>query len=225
MRFPYWTGPATSPGNGAFAVLPQFGHGHECARCSTKWISGGGGRSADLPLGLDLEGDAFRQPGVAMPADARKMVDDLVGRLDLPQGAALMPRLTAGSAIRLAAHASRALFGNLLDGRFRQTVALWRHAAVAAVLARASQEFLDLLHVGEIERFGLGEFPGHRDNQLDQLALGQTTEIVGMIISWRHVRVLFSICKLYVHRFQKNFDHFGAVAKLMMGQRSRSRVT
>ena len=122
-----------------------------------------------------------------MPADAREMVDDLVGRLDLPQGATRMPRLTAVSALRLAAQAPRTLFGNLLDGRFRQAVARGRHAAVPAVLAGASQELLDLLRVGEIERFGVekfrlgqSEFPGHRDEEFDQLALGQTTESVGM---------------------------------------------
>ena len=180
MRFPHRTGPATSPGNGAFAVLPQFGRGHECARCSTTWISGGE-MSADLPPGLDLEGETLRQSGAAMLADAREMVDDLVGRLDHPQGAARMPRLSARISIRLAAQAPRALFRSLLDGQFRQAVARGRHAAVAAVLAQASQEFLDLLLVGEIERSGLREFPVHRGDQLDQLALGQTAEIVGMM--------------------------------------------
>ena len=108
------------------------------------------------------------------------MVDDLVGRLDHPQGASGMPRLSAWIAVRLAAQAPRALYRSLLDGRFRQAVARGRHAAVAAVLAHASQEFLDLLRLGEIERFGLGEFPDHRDECLDQLALGHAHEVVGM---------------------------------------------
>ena len=49
----------------------------------------------NLPLGLNLEGEPHRQPCVATPADARQMVDDLVGNLDLPQGAAPVPRLSA----------------------------------------------------------------------------------------------------------------------------------
>ena len=72
----------------------------------------------DLPPGINLEGETFRQPGVAMPADAREMVDDLVGRLDLPQGATRMPRLTAVSALRLAAQAEA------LSGRTRYRVTL-----------------------------------------------------------------------------------------------------
>ena len=121
-----------------------------------------------------------------MPADAGDMLDDLAGRLDLPQGAARMPRPAAWIALRLAAQAPRALFGNLLDGRFRQAVARGRHAAVAAVLAQASQEFLDPLLAGEIERSGFREFPVHRDDRLDQLALGRTTEIVGMMARTFH---------------------------------------
>ena len=180
MRFHCWTGPATSPGNGAFAVLPQLGHRHECARCSTTWIFGGGGRSADLPPGLNHEGEPLRQLGIATLADARQMVDDLVGNLDLPQRAAGMPQLSARIAVRLAAQAPRALFGNLFDGRLRQAVARGRQVAVAAGFARASQEFLDLLREGEVERFDLGEFSVHRDECLDQLALGHAHEVVGM---------------------------------------------
>ena len=164
----------------------------------------------DLPFGIDLVDEALGQPGVAMLADTGQMVDDFVGSLDLPQSAALMPRLTARIAIRFAAHASRALFGNLLDGRFRQAVARRRHAAVAAGLARVSLEFLDLLRVGEIERFGLGEFPGHRDNQFDQLALGQTTEIVGMMAR-AFDGTMYAYCSSFVTvcaSLQNHCDHF-----------------
>ena len=74
-------------------------------------------------------------------------------------------------AIRLSAQAPHVLFGNILDGRLRQTVARGRHTVVVAVLARAAQEFPDPLRVGEIERFGLGEFSSHHDELLDQLVL------------------------------------------------------
>ena len=66
----------------------------------------------DLPFGIDHVDEALGQPGVAMLADAGQMVDDFVRSLDLPQSAALMPRLTARIAIRFAAHASRALTGD-----------------------------------------------------------------------------------------------------------------
>ena len=69
-----------------------------------------------------------------------------------------MPKLAAGNAIRVFAQAPGALFGNLLDGRLRQSVYRGRHAAVVADLARTSLEFLDPLREGQIKRLGFGEF-------------------------------------------------------------------